>query len=545
MNPGAAIHLECLDEKGRFVGGRTTPRVRGTRDWMEVSVITHPIVATARSFRVSPLVDGCPSGKAVFDNLYIEEVSEALLTAVATSAYRNEASDGRVTFFGGLDLVGNGLTRETASFKVSYPATDGTRHEKTGCILSDTEASADVDVADIAFGTNAVVCTVAGGGKSVSLSARFVRLRTPRKRRTYVASDGTLIDNGKPFFPVGIFARYLQDVDDFTKGGFNTVLFCHGCTNNAALDLCVQKGVRVIYNLFPYTRNEPMDLSGLRQTVRMFKDHPAVLAWYVNDELPKSRVAELRTVQRIIEDEDPDHPTYSCMNVPSDARAYLGTCDVYGFDPYPIRRGGEPTGEVRRSIRVGRAGTFSTFPVWQVPQAFAWEGCQLPTKDEMRQMTLQSVAAGAKGIVYFRYMHTNERRDYNARKDVSKLDFARNHAELEDIAKEVCKNASLFLSPVCDVKVEGSAPDLMWRAWRNRTTGAVRMLFVNNADGDQLVTELRVTPPGGRSQTVRLNLPPLGCEYRTLDVEHPVGDIVPDACVGVWWPLWQLSDRSK
>jgi hypothetical protein len=55
------------------------------------------------------------------------------------------------------------------------------------------------------------------------------------------------------------------------------------------------------------------------------------------------------------------------------------------------------------------------------------------------------------------------------------------------------------------------------------------MRFVNNARGDALKVTLRITTPGGRPQTVQLDMPPLGCEIRTLDIEHPTGEIVPGA----------------
>ena len=98
----------------------------------------------------------------------------------------------------------------------------------------------------------------------------------------------------------------------------------------------------------------------------------------------------------------------------SEIRHYLGTYDVLGMDPYPIPK--KPIETVISSMRQGIAGTFGTKAIWQVPQAFGWgwlkrketKGQRAPTQKEMSNMTWQSIAGGANGIVYYAYHHLSE-----------------------------------------------------------------------------------------------------------------------------------------
>ncbi len=87
------------------------------------------------------------------------------------------------------------------------------------------------------------------------------------------------------------------------------------------MNRCADLGIRVNYNLcsiaggggseapaqkdFPVRKTEM-----LRREVEMFRDHPALLAWYIADEpdaqdLPAD---SLRAVYRLIKELDPYHP---------------------------------------------------------------------------------------------------------------------------------------------------------------------------------------------------------------------------------------------
>ena len=59
-------------------------------------------------------VAGESSGRAQIDKINFEEVREEPVAAVYSSAYRNLAWEGGVSFFGALDLEGNGIATKDA-----------------------------------------------------------------------------------------------------------------------------------------------------------------------------------------------------------------------------------------------------------------------------------------------------------------------------------------------------------------------------------------------------------------------------------------------
>ena len=131
------------------------------------------------------------------------------------------------------------------------------------------------------------------------------------------------------------------------------------------LELCRQAGLKVIFDLRYGLSDESVDKPWVHEMVSKFKDHPALLAWYTNDERPVADIPKLAARQKWVEALDPDHLTWSVQDVFSEVRHYLGTYDVLGMDPYPIPK--KPIERVISSMRQGVSGTFGTKAVWQVP----------------------------------------------------------------------------------------------------------------------------------------------------------------------------------
>src|SRR5688500_18303360 len=107
-----------------------------------------------------------------------------------------------------------------------------------------------------------------------------------------VREDRTLLVDGKPFFPVGLY--YAEEeiaeptgalLKDLRAAGFNTVFFQVSGNpadpTKARLDRIAAAGMHVQFR-------PPGDLMGswdeLEKTVTAFKDHPAMLFWEHGDE---------------------------------------------------------------------------------------------------------------------------------------------------------------------------------------------------------------------------------------------------------------------
>ncbi len=226
-----------------------------------------------------------------------------------------------------------------------------------------------------------------------------------------------------PFFPFGFYTGFplgnllveevynamnlvgvYQSNEDETLAG-----------RKAYMDLCADLGVKVNYSLnglvgtphnktdFVITPEEEArrwDL--LRKEVETFKDHPALLSWYMNDEpVGQSRSPKLlEKAYKIIKEIDPYHPISVVFVIPERAAAYANAVDIVMTDPYPI------PGDVKQvsgHMRALKKHFRYRKAFWLVPQAFGggehW--AREPTGPEIRVMTWLGILEGAMGIKYF------------------------------------------------------------------------------------------------------------------------------------------------
>jgi len=148
------------------------------------------------------------------------------------------------------------------------------------------------------------------------------------------------------------------------------------------------------------------------------------------------------------------------------------------------------------SMRQGNAGTFGTRAVWQVPQAFGWgwlkrretKGQRAPTQAEMANMTWQSIAGGANGIVYYAFHHLSEPHDDPA--DAFEPAWARTKAA----AAEVKKYERVLLSAEKPVSVTGATDAIAVRAWRQ---GGDTYLLIVNCTAEPQKATLRLSEKFG------------------------------------------------
>ena len=141
----------------------------------------------------------------------------------------------------------------------------------------------------------------------------------------------------------------------------------------------------------------------LTEEILAFRDHPALLAWYISDEPTGNKTApeDILNTYRLIKSLDPYHPVSIVFMNPRRAAEYSDVMDLVMADPYPVpNRSVEEVGRVAADL--SRAYSFQK-PVWIVPQAFGgnewWQ--REPTRQEIRVMTYLALISGATGIQYF------------------------------------------------------------------------------------------------------------------------------------------------
>ena len=477
---GISIYIEGYDAKGKWRFGRiANPCVSGTtKDWVKVEAVTREVPDGIVRAYVQPIAQGLAVGRGVVDNIYVAEYDVPPVEGVFADVYRHESAGGPVRFAASLniDVRAGRIEDHVATF--AYTAAGGRRATVPAKIVSSCEATATLDTSLFAFGTNDVTCTLSLGGKELGkASAPFARLAAPTPRRVYIDGHKRTIVDGKPFFPLGMYFRRPTESNlaVYAEGPFNC-LMPYGYPTREELNLCMAKGYKVIYNLQGGFNDKDAGKKWVTDRVTEFKSHPAVLAWYTNDEHPIADIPKLTARQEWVEALDADHPTWSVQDVFYETRHYLPTYDVLGMDPYPVPR--KPIETVISSMRQGAEGTFGMKAVWQVPQAFGWgwlkrretKGQRGPTRDEIANMTWQSIAGGANGIVYYAF-HQLWRAGDDPNDSPDKA-----WERVKSAAAEVKKYEQVLLS-AGSVPVKGATDAVAVRTWRHG--GGIYLLAVN------------------------------------------------------------------
>jgi hypothetical protein len=235
---------------------------------------------------------------------------------------------------------------------------------------------------------------------------------------------GGLVVNRRQFIPFGFYCYspvYHTLPEEEAVKGFNVISPYQKIMpetfkdRKAYMDRCAELGMKVHYNLLSVSGGGGVSskidgITGIQKKERLineiyaFKDHPALLAWYIADEPTGNNILpdSLMKIYKLIKEIDPWHPVSIVFMAPfiSSVR-YADAMDIVMADPYPV-----PDLPVTMVGNVA-AQLVKEFeglkPVWIVPQVFGggeiWR--REPTLQEIRSMTYQAIINGARGIQYF------------------------------------------------------------------------------------------------------------------------------------------------
>jgi hypothetical protein len=235
---------------------------------------------------------------------------------------------------------------------------------------------------------------------------------------------GGLIVNRLPFFPFGFYCYspvFPSMPEEEVVKGFNMMSPYQKVApetlneRKAYMDRCAELGLKVNYNLLSVSGGGGVGskIEGLTDEekkdrmiyeIKTFRDHPALLGWYISDEPNGNNVTaeQLGAIYRIVKENDPWHPISIVFMAPfMTSKKFSDALDIVMADPYPIPDF-PPTvpGDVAADLKSEFSGKK---PFWMVPQAFGggelWK--REPTIQEIRSMTWQSIINGATGIQYF------------------------------------------------------------------------------------------------------------------------------------------------
>ena len=479
----AQLCMEWYDADGKWLSGSYQGGFGGTKDWTQLKGVTPPIPSEAVKVRVAFLVSKGGLGKVWFDDISVKPLERPVFGGLYSSAYRNLSADGKVRFHAAVNLKEH--VGATAQFQ--YKDAGGAMRCAKPTRLTENAVLFEIEAAHLAKGTHPVSCELIDrdGKKIGGGSLDFTRVNELPKRRTWFDAKRRTIVDGKPFFPLGIYLSTVNEKQfaEFMTGPFNCVM-PYVEPSVKQLDFCRANGIEVIYpvnSVWSWHKHRPKGVNSddeaqayVERIVNERKDHPAILAWYCNDEISLEKFPQLLKRQQLLERIDPGHPTWTVLYQFGEVRGYYPTFDVVGTDPYPVP--GSPIGNVAMWTRTTNDEVMGLKPMWQVPQAFAWADCRgperkndrFPTRAEMVNMTWQCVANGANGLVYWCYRLLYQKGKF----------LVDRWADICAAAASVKPYIPVILSDEEPPQVTGATEDLSVRAWRYQ--GAVYLAVVNN-----------------------------------------------------------------
>ena len=323
-----------------------------------------------------------------------------------------------ITPVAGLTLDECGVNPLDVEGLFHFEAADGkaVRQAKPDRLTSD-RAVLEMDASTLPVGEYTVRFTLArkDGNAKGSASMSLSRVDKLPERKVYIDASRRLIVDGQPFFPLGMYWSGVKEkeLDLYAKGPFNC-LMPYGSPTTNQMDACHARSLKVIYSIKDFysgtrwapagMKTEADEVAEIKRRMALYRHHPALIAWYINDELPVSMVDRLAARQRLMEALDPDHPTWVVLYQYDQIDAYIQTFDVIGTDPYPLPD--KPAGTALTWTRATRDRSYASRALWQVPQVFDWGAyrkgeerakSRAPTLAEMREYPSSTIACAPRG----------------------------------------------------------------------------------------------------------------------------------------------------
>ena len=283
--------------------------------------------------------------------------------------------------------------------------------------------------------------------------------------------NGALLVNGKKFLPIGLFFNQMspafatsghywrqEEFDNLKNSPFNCIMpydamhwkrrgsHLKGLAEiRSIMDELHSQGIKVIFSLKDIGVHKGWDsLDGkngseevTKYIVKSLRNHPALLAWYLNDEQPVNQFyLEKRA---LVSQLDPWHPTWQCQFNPQELTAAISGTDICGLDPYPVQNADSNMLPIKQLFDIVNKVFAGNSPVWGCPQLFAHNNYTksipyyLPTESQIRSMSLFMAILGSKGFIFYAY-HDQLRPEMLARKDYS---FPKRWQEICRVAQQL------------------------------------------------------------------------------------------------------------
>lgn len=532
--------VECKDAKGNFTKGIYQGGYKATngkwRGIYQIGMIPEDAVVMT----VSPTVGPGFVGEVHFDSIVVRRAAHKPVFGLYVSAYRDQVTDGKFEVVAGLDLKSAKINKDDYEPVLAVPLASGDKKRLSACGYGMESARFMVDAESLPLGKSSISFVLRNRktgevGEGCRVERVVERLKEMPCRKVAFDVRNRLIVDGKPFFPLGLYWSDAnpkeEDVAEYAKSPFNCLLNYRQLTS-AVMDAYDRHGLKVIYSIEgiygPGLRfkSEKEISDWTRKEVERHRRHPALLAWYTNDERGNTYVPQLERRYRLVRELDPSHPVYAVLYQLPIVRYYMDTCDAIGTDPYPV---GNPYSHesAQDSMHIcsewadaSMRGSYRMRPVWQVPQVFDWgvyhkdkaDKSRMPSSAELKNMFWQAIVCGANGLVGYSY--------FDVKRMSWKNPWRKTWSDVCEAAEDVRRFFPVLLSGDTPPAVSSSGKDVRVRTWRDGEK--VYVLAVNtlkkasdavvSVDGDWNAAEtlMGASPSASSIGRFEVRLPALG-----------------------------------
>lgn len=247
---------------------------------------------------------------------------------------------------------------------------------------------------------------------------------------TRLNPQGFLEKNGAAIFPLGMFNNEAKLKEEI-EAGFNIVHFYNAARVQAgrkpddqrlsdAMNRCEAAGAHVLL-MVPLQFAFEGEWEAFRRRIRMFRNHPALLAWDEEEGIARGDMGidGLRRMRQIVREEDPHHPfmvgdANDVINRVADRRRMFPSDEMdlgmWWWYPFPLResdgdelQGEQASGGSVLSPPLFLAEALTPKPIWVGVQAYKKPTAdgRYPTPVEYRAQAYLGIIHGAKGLMWY------------------------------------------------------------------------------------------------------------------------------------------------
>lgn len=264
-------------------------------------------------------------------------------------------------------------------------------------------------------------------GKVLSSVSLPLAVNPPAAREVTFREDHVMLIDGKPFFPLGVWAvggnkSNQEKAKLIAEAGFNTAAISSDLIDDFA-EHGMMAIIRVLTKL-PQFKDASLFASWdlkYRKTLKKSQNHPSMVAYFSNDEPAWGGVSikDIQAVYEYFRKIDPYRPVWieeaPRGEIPA-LRHYAAAADIYSVDIYPVPEPNPHSGlDDKNMTCVGkyvdrcREIVYDRKPVWITLQGFSWNTFKKndknppihPTEHQNRFMAYNAVAHGATGLFWY------------------------------------------------------------------------------------------------------------------------------------------------